>query len=389
MAFPADAPAQDLLAAARELEDVISRNADQSERDRRLHPETVTALEQAGIFAMAMPCAWGGPETDPLTQNDILEVLGRVDGSASWCAMIGCDGGYFSAYLDDSVGRELFTDISAATVAVVGPGGVAVRQAGGFVVNGQWAFASGSTHAKVFALSCIEMTDSGPRMGANGIPVMRMCLFPRDEVRVLDNWDTTGLRGTASGDVAISGVFVPEARTFVLGQSPPLRPGPLYQYPTLFVAKMPGVPLGIASAALDDFRKLAPNKTAFGGTSKLADSGPAQVLAADAMVTLDMARGGARQVIGELWATLQAGNQVEAADAARMFTMVGAVCQASGRVVGELYRAAGRDGLFVGRPLERRMRDILAVQQHVVAGSAVKEAAGRVFLGRPSGTPFF
>jgi indole-3-acetate monooxygenase len=46
---------------------------------------------------MPMPRSWGGPEVDMLQQVEILEVLARADASAAWCAMIGSDGGFYSA----------------------------------------------------------------------------------------------------------------------------------------------------------------------------------------------------------------------------------------------------------------------------------------------------
>jgi len=37
---------------------------------------------------------------DPLTQIRVIEALAMVDGSVGWCAMIGCDSGYVSAFLE-------------------------------------------------------------------------------------------------------------------------------------------------------------------------------------------------------------------------------------------------------------------------------------------------
>jgi alkylation response protein AidB-like acyl-CoA dehydrogenase len=55
-------------------------------------------MKDAGVFGMAMPCVWGGPELDPLTQFRVIEVLAIADSSVGWCAMIGWDGGYVTAY---------------------------------------------------------------------------------------------------------------------------------------------------------------------------------------------------------------------------------------------------------------------------------------------------
>ena len=54
---------------------------------------------------------WGAPELDPLTQLRVIETLAMAEGSAGWCAMIGCDSGYITAFLDEDVAREMYPDI--------------------------------------------------------------------------------------------------------------------------------------------------------------------------------------------------------------------------------------------------------------------------------------
>src|SRR5271169_3932844 len=94
------------LNAARELGPKIREAADEIERGRRLPMHLVREMQRAGMFRMAMPRAWGGPELDFLTQMRVIEALSIVDASAGWCTMIGVDGGYMTAYIDQTVARE-------------------------------------------------------------------------------------------------------------------------------------------------------------------------------------------------------------------------------------------------------------------------------------------
>src|SRR5215471_14214230 len=89
-ATPDDSP---VLHAAIGLAQQIREASDEIERGRRLPPGIAAAMKEAGVFSMAMPRVWGGPELDPLTQFWVIEALAMADGSAGWCAMIGCDGG--------------------------------------------------------------------------------------------------------------------------------------------------------------------------------------------------------------------------------------------------------------------------------------------------------
>jgi indole-3-acetate monooxygenase len=114
-----------ILRAARELHGEITAAADEIEQTRHLPEHIAASLKDAGVFGMAMPRAWGGPELDPLTQLEVLEALAMADGPVSWCAMINCDSGYMSAFLDQDVARAMYPDITVATGASAAPPGVA------------------------------------------------------------------------------------------------------------------------------------------------------------------------------------------------------------------------------------------------------------------------
>jgi len=89
-----------ILHAAIGLAEQIQAASDEIERARRIPPGIAEAMKEAGVFGMAMPRVWGGPELDPLTQFRVIEALAMADGSVGWCTMIGCDGGYVTAFLD-------------------------------------------------------------------------------------------------------------------------------------------------------------------------------------------------------------------------------------------------------------------------------------------------
>ncbi len=75
-----------VMHAAIELGAQIHAASEEIERSRRLPERIAQAMKDAGVFAMVMPRAWGGPELDPLTRIRVIEALAM---SAGWCAMIG------------------------------------------------------------------------------------------------------------------------------------------------------------------------------------------------------------------------------------------------------------------------------------------------------------
>ena len=75
------------LDAVRELGPKIRAAADETEQGRRLPLHLVREMQRAGVFRMAMPRAWGGPELDFLSQMRVIEALSIADASTGWCAM--------------------------------------------------------------------------------------------------------------------------------------------------------------------------------------------------------------------------------------------------------------------------------------------------------------
>jgi hypothetical protein len=59
---------------------------------------------------------------------------------------------------------------------------------------------------------------------------MREVFFPASVTEIIDTWDSTGLRGTASHDYSVSDVFVPASHTMWF-QEPPAIDRPLYRMP--------------------------------------------------------------------------------------------------------------------------------------------------------------
>src|SRR6266511_1645493 len=77
-AEPADSP---ILHAAIALAPRVHASGEEIEQARRIPKSVVEALKGAGVFGMAMPRAWGGPELDPLTQFRVIEARAMADGS--------------------------------------------------------------------------------------------------------------------------------------------------------------------------------------------------------------------------------------------------------------------------------------------------------------------
>jgi alkylation response protein AidB-like acyl-CoA dehydrogenase len=210
----AEPDAHPILHAAIAMTPAIKASRDEIEAGRRIPWAIVQAMREAGVFGMTMPRIWGGAELDPLTQFRVLETLAIADGSVGWCAMINCDGGYITAFLDDDAGRAMYTDLQLGTAAAATPTGQAVKVPGGYRVSGRFPFASGCQHSEWVWLGCVVTVDGNALVDSNGVPETRQCIVRLAECEILDTWYTTGLRGTGSHDLLVKDRFVDEARTF-------------------------------------------------------------------------------------------------------------------------------------------------------------------------------
>src|SRR4051794_37838751 len=71
----------EILAAARALGPQIEAAADEIDAQRCLPESIVAGLRDAGVFRVAFPTAWGGPEMPILEQVHLVERLAYHDAS--------------------------------------------------------------------------------------------------------------------------------------------------------------------------------------------------------------------------------------------------------------------------------------------------------------------
>jgi indole-3-acetate monooxygenase len=323
---------------------------------------------------------------DLLTQIRVIEELSTTDASAGWCVMIGVDGGYMTAFIDQAVAREMYSDINSVTAVTFAPPGKAVKKDDGFIVNGRCPFASGCQHATWLFGHFIIFDGDTPRLQPNGLPETPFGLMPAEECEIIDTWKTNGLRGSGSHDWTVKDRFIPEQRTFNLAAPTMCREGPLYALPNLLLYKAPAVVLGIAGGAIYDYIALASNKPlTFKSptTSKamLHDEPYAQCTVAQAEAMVSSARGFVFEAVGDMWNTLLTGDPLRSSSApvpgSRWFTRARHALRRlnSSTRPTEVHRCT-----LVTR-FDRRLREIQTANQHAVVSLKTWEVTGRVLLG--------
>jgi alkylation response protein AidB-like acyl-CoA dehydrogenase len=339
------------------------------------------------MFRLAMPRSWGGPELTSMQQVEVIEALSRGDASAGWCAMIGCDSGIYSGYLDDEVARAMYPRLDMVQAGWVYAAGRAERVDGGYRVSGDWMFGSGITHCDWLAAGCIVSQGADPVLDERGMPLWRIMIARPQEFEILDTWHVTGLRGSGSHDYRCRDLFVPEERSFSLLE-PPRREGVLWRRGDSLLRKMAGVPLGIARDAIDTVSDLLREKVDRLSGVAYRDVPRVQTVVAEAESLYGGARAYVLDSLARLWDVLERGDEPDASVRAHVWLARTTAFQHARRVVQELYDAVGASAIYARKsPLDRQLRDIQTICQHVVAQKKSWEPVGQLLLGGATGAP--
>jgi alkylation response protein AidB-like acyl-CoA dehydrogenase len=383
--------ADGILHAAIALQPLIRAARDEIEQGRRLPLHIVDKMKQAGIFGMAMPHEWGGSELDPISQLRVVEALAAADASVGWCAMINCMGAYSTSFLDQKVARAMYPDLNMPTAGSITLMGRAMRVAGGYQVSGRWQFASGCQHSAWIQAGCIVHDERGPCLRPNGTPETRQCLFPTTDAEIIDTWHSTGLRGSGSHDFAVKDYFVPEERTFSFQNPTFYRTGGLYTFPFNIVFPFGGPALGVARAAVDaliDAGTKPARASAVNGIARpahqLRDEEYVQAAIGKAEIMLCAARGCLFETIGSVYEALCARQPISLRLGAQFNAVHPYVYETCTEIVQLMYKTRGGSAVYAGGVLDRCLRDVMAINQHVLNSLKFYSMSGRILLGLPA-----
>ena len=367
---------------ARALLPEISSQVEAIEQARAVPRDLAEKLRLAGVFRRYVPRSHGGDEMWPDDGLTVIEELARADASVAWVAAVGSEGPSFYAYLPPETYDKIYSggpDVIHS--GVINPTGRAVRDGNGYRFSGRWSFASGSNNADYI---CIHGVLDGESTGAG--PATRLGVIPADKVQIDDVWHTSGLKGTASNDIVVNDLFIPEEWTGTFAELPKIARHPLDQRPLLarFGSEFAAVAIGIAQAALDDVLDIARNKVPATSPSKLAADPVAQYMVGNLATDLYMARTLLHQVARDDQASVGAG-PIDNAAAINRRARLSRAASVAASVVEGAYSLSGTTGMFESCPLQRRLRDVRAVTQHyMLSARSAFVPVGVGLLGDPA-----
>ncbi len=372
---------------AESLARTFARRSEEIEANRRLPSDVAKQMGAAGFYRMFIAERVGGLELSPLVATRVYEALARGDAACGWVAFIGATTGLALCRMTDEVCGEVLATPDTLIAGVFAASGNAVKVERGFRVNGHWQWASGSPNADWIGGGCTLTVDGKLATSSAGVPRNHMVLFRASEVRLLDTWFTSGLRGTGSNEFEVYDLLVPEAHVSgYLIKNVPDRP--LFRFPqfALLTQGVSAVALGIARASIDCLIELAGKKKRYGATASLANSPHAQMEVALAEARLRAARAFFYETIERAWSLAVAGGPMPL-DARRDMRLAAThAIGAAIAVVDAMYTLAGGSAVFDNSPLQRHLRDVHVASQHITVSSDTLETVGKLLLGLEANT---
>ncbi|AAZ55272.1 putative hydrolase [Thermobifida fusca YX] len=340
-----------------QLTALASATAAQTDLDRRVPPETIDLLTDAGFFRWSVPADYGGAAGSFTDLARHVVHLSRHCPSTGWLASLFGHSGRYVACLPEEGRKEVWgSSPDVRIVSVVKPLGRATRVAGGWRLSGRWTYASGVEYSDWALLA-------GPAQGpgSDGGPP-RFFAVPRSDYTYEDTWHTLGMRGTGSHDIVIDDAFVPDHRTCLREDAMQGRTaeGDRRYAPTravnglTFVTPALGAALGALDAALPLLKGPAAGPRA-------ASHQAYQIAYARAAGQIDAAR----LLLDRVAETADAGRftpelvQRSRRDSALALEMLTSAVDA-------LARTGGTRGQADSHPLQRYWRDVRSVSGHAV-----------------------
>jgi 3-hydroxy-9,10-secoandrosta-1,3,5(10)-triene-9,17-dione monooxygenase len=385
--------AKEAVARARELIPELRERAAQTALDRRLPQANIDALRRAGSLKTIQATRNGGYALGIRSHLDVMSALGRGCGSTAWVAGVVQAHSWLSSHFPEQGQDDVYgSNPDAVVSAVIGPRGKAVRTADGYRLEGVWPFGSGCERADWLLLGGIVFDGDGNELDQGDFMV------PTSSVTIKDDWYVSGLAGTGSCTMVVTGADVPAHRFLslpglIMGNSPG---GSLHgddwvqrcaPVPVLTIALCGGA-IGIAKQALAEFPSVIKGKV-IAYTADPQEPHPfTHIRLGDAASRIREGELLLYTVADELDSTAQAKGEVPLLRRAEMRNDCAAGVRRLLEGVEILFRESGATGVRTSSPMNRALADLQAINNHgLMKLETNQEMYGRLLLGLEPNTP--
>jgi len=357
---------QKVVDRARALVPLLRANSAKSEEDRKLAPDCVEALRDAGFFRMSVPREFGGDDFGIRTQAAVIAEIGRGCASAGWLVGITGAAETLSSLIPDEGAKEIFGGSPDVFVCANGGhhGATATKADGGYRVTGRFPTISGCEIGDWMILAVI------PVVGGDGEPTGDLISLaaPPGDGRIEHTWKVAGMLGTGSHTVEFDGLFVPDSRSI----SHPFDPEKgLLNFPKLetFAAvahRTVAALVGASHGALDTVRAMLDKGKPLIDTvyESSLDSPVVRQWLAEATHLVDAAYQHLLTA-ADLFDTSAAAGSMSREDRTRARMHMTSALDSARQAMAKILDLGGTSGFSSGNPLQRFWRDFECGSHHI------------------------
>ncbi len=361
------------------------------EKAGRLSEQTVSKLDEIGVFRISIPLEYGGLAFPAADQRRVYTAIGEIAGSTGWVSWVTTTHvrwiAMFSEQARDEVyGAEWVGPRVSGVISGHGPGR-ARRVEGGYMLSGKWPFCSGCRHTAWSILGAMSV-------GTDGAPNVMLLLVPAADLEVLDDWAVAGMKATGSNTVQIATeMFVPAHRSLSIKDAsdghwasvPPI--GVLYRnhfvaYTTILSGS---APLGMAKGALRYYKERLDKRGIVGTDYRVqADASVTHFQLAEAASRIDAAERLLSADCEELDRRALMGEPCDDLFQAKLKFDVACSVRGCAEAIEILHRGSGASTILESNPMQRYARDVRVATVHAQFNyETCAENYGRALCGKP------
>lgn len=362
-----------VVETALRLAPIFAANASSADDNDRFVAGNYKALKEAGLVEAGVPVELGGRGAEVAELCDMIRIIAQACGSTGLAFSMHTHQVAIPAWrwrhqkvaavepLLKRVAAEKIVLLSSGGSDWIAGSGKAEKVEGGYRITARKVFTSGAEAGDVLMTGAV-LDGETPKVLHFGVPMKA------PEVKVLDTWHTLGMRGTGSNDVAVEGLFIPDAGVALARDAGQWHP--LFQvistvaFPLIYAAY-----LGVAESARDIAVELARKKPANQHSVTLAGR-------------MDTSLRAAQLAHRHMVATVEM-NAPSAGSVNEIMIGRSLVAEHAIKAVELAMELAGGAGFYRASGLERRFRDIQGARFHPLQQGPQATYTGSMALGLP------
>ncbi|RAJ15728.1 acyl-CoA dehydrogenase family protein [Arenibacter echinorum] len=195
-------------------------------------------INNENLWNIWVPETYGGLEL-PLSEGlSRLRELAKIDASLGWTITLCSGANYFIGNLRPSKAKEIFMT-AGVSPCLGGSGGVfgtAEIVDDQYKISGKWHYATGAPYLTHFTLNAQILENGIQLRNDDGSPRVQSFVIPKDAVQVIEDWNTMGLKATATHSFAVADYMAHKSCSF--GYDDCHLPHPIFKIPFALFADL-------------------------------------------------------------------------------------------------------------------------------------------------------